>query len=197
MVAYANSEDKELILRGKRGETEALRFLFEKYQARNYAVAYGVVRNREDAFEVSQEAFIKVYRSLNKFRGKSSFSTWLFRITTNQAIDFLRRSKKHRIVAEEPDWERTVPTSRDDQQLVEHVQDPGEVLEAKQFGEELEQALGKLSAKQRAVIVLREIEGFSYSEISRMLGCPKGTVMSRLHSARSRLRELMEGYGGG
>jgi RNA polymerase sigma-70 factor (ECF subfamily) len=193
MVAYADSEDGEGVRRCKRGEVDALRRLFEKYQARNYSVAYGIVRNREDALEVSQEAFIKVYRSLKKFRGKSSFSTWLFRITTNQAIDFLRRSRKHRTV-EEPDWDRTPHPPGEDHKSVEHVQDPSEALAAKQLGVELERAMGKLSAKQRAVLVLREIEGFSYEEISRTLGCPKGTVMSRLHSARSKLRELMEGY---
>lgn len=192
MVVSGDSPDNELIQACKEGDMEAFRCLFEKYQGRNYSVAYGMLRNREDALEVSQESFIKAFKSIRSFRGKSSFGTWLFRITTNKAIDFIRRNKRHRTV-EEKDWGRTIPSEMEQYPIVEHIIDPGEALARKQLREELELAMSKLPPKQRAVVILREVEGLSYQEISRILGCPKGTVMSRLHGARSRLRGLLKG----
>ncbi len=193
MAASVDAEDKELILRCKKGDIEAFRGLFEKYQGRNYAVAYGIIRNREDALEVSQEAFIKAYRSIKSFRGRSSFGTWLFRITTNKAIDFLRRNKKHKNL-EIKDLNSIASNEITEHKLLDHRRDPGETLADKELGKEIERALDKLPPKQRAVIILREVEGLSYEEISKTLGCPRGTVMSRLHGARIKLRELLQGH---
>ncbi len=192
IMASADSEDKEIVRACKKGDVQAFRLLVEKYQGRNYGVAYGILRNREDALEVSQEAFIKAYRSIRGFRGKSSFGTWLFRITTNKAIDFIRRNKKHRNL-EERDWNRTLIPSNEVTGRGEHTRDPRDLLVDKELRNTLELAMNQLSPKQRTVIVLREVEGLSYDEISKTLGCPKGTVMSRLHGARARLREILKG----
>jgi len=184
------SSDEELIKQSLRGERTAFQALVEKYQQRMYAVAYGLLGNREDALDAVQEAFVKAYRSLSGFKGKSSFYTWLYRITANAAIDLGRKTGRREEVEFreelEPDEEKgTYP-------VAPASENPAERLMWKELGERIEDALQELPPEQRTAIVLREIEGLSYKEIANVMQCSEGTVMSRLHYGRMKLRELLE-----
>ena len=148
-------------------------------------VAMAVVHNQEDALELAQETFVRAYENLGKFESRSSFSTWLYRIAANLAIDFRRREGRHNILrGEEAENEiNRIPTGSGDS-FTEFSR--GEL------GQRLHEALAELTPEHRAVILLREVEGLSYDEISDLLQCPRGTVMSRLHYARNRLRTILK-----
>jgi len=184
------SSDEELIRRTRRGDRTAFQELVEKYQQRIYAVAYGLLGNRENALDAVQEAFIKAYKSLDSFRGRSGFYTWLYRIATNAAIDLGRKESRRGEVSFreelEPDEEKgeypVAPAS----------ENPADALMRKELGEQIEDAIQKLPPEQRTTIVLREIEGLSYREIAKVMKCSQGTVMSRLHYGRKRLQQLLE-----
>lgn len=144
-----------------------------------------VVHNQDDAIELAQETFVRAYGNLAKFESRSSFSTWLYRIAANLAIDFWRREGRHMVLHGE-DAETEIS------RLPSATGDSFREADRKELSERLKQALGELTPEHRAVILLREVEGLSYDEISETLQCPRGTVMSRLHYARGRLREILK-----
>jgi RNA polymerase sigma-70 factor (ECF subfamily) len=181
--------DRDLVVQVLDGDQGAYKVLVERYQARVFSVAYGLLRNREDAREVTQEAFIKAYRNLSGFRRESSFYTWIYRITVNLGIDFRRKAYRKREVA--LDETRIVPED------AHHtgprpMPTPGANLERKQLGGRIRAAIDQLPEDQRAAIILREIQGLSYKEIADALDCAEGTVMSRLFYGRKKLQELLE-----
>jgi len=182
-----DTDDGALVARVRGGDVAAFEPLVEKYRQRVYRLAYSVLRNREDAWDVAQEAFIKAYAALPSFRGQSAFYTWLFRIVMNVAHDKARQRGAagrafgtERVTEEE--WERTMP-------------DPGEEPDAAAARAEqrarIARALQALPEHHRAIIMLSDLEGFSYREIADVLNIPMGTVMSRLHNARKRLRSVL------
>ena len=181
-------DDRNLVDRAKQGDREAFATLVRRHQDRAFNLAYQMVRNREDALDISQEAFARAYTSLPTFKGEASFSTWLHRIVVNLAIDSLRRKRvagtvsydDTRAVLEEPEAE---PSTRDD---------PATALESKQVRALLTRGIAQLPPAQQAVLVLREIEGMTYEEISQAVGCSLGTVMSRLFYARRRLQQVLK-----
>ncbi len=185
--------DDILIKRFKQGDAEAFGRLYQIYHKRVIAIAYGVVRNQQDATDLCQDVFIKVYKNIDRFNEKSSFYTWIYRITVNQSIDFIRRRK-------------TAKASEFTDDFQAHFNDashlmpspigaaPGEAYDNKQLRHQIQLALDKLSPKHREVIVLREIEGLSYQEMSDVIGISIGTVMSRLHHARLKLQKLLMAY---
>lgn len=180
--------DVELVDRTAGGEQAAYKVLVERYQARVFAVAYGVLRNREDAREVAQEAFIKAYDNLGSFRRDSSFYTWIYRITMNLGIDLQRRAYRSR----ETELDETRITPDDAHHTGPRpMATPGQSLERKQLAGRLRAAIDTLPADQRAAIILREVEGLSYKEIADALGCAEGTVMSRLFYGRKKLQQLL------
>ena len=148
-----------------------------------------VVHNQDDAIELAQEAFVRAYENLPKFESRSSFSTWLYRITANIAIDFLRREGRH-VVLRGDDAETEFNRLPSDQG------DSFKEASRTELSARLHDALGELTAEHRAVILLREVEGLSYDEISEVLQVPRGTVMSRLHYARGKLREILKDLSG-
>jgi RNA polymerase sigma-70 factor (ECF subfamily) len=161
--------------------------LVEKYRQRVWRLAYQVLRDREEAWDCAQDAFVRAFQSLGSFRGQSAFYTWLFRIAMNVATDRLRaRGAQARAFGNQPvpeeEWERTAA-------------DPGvgpdEVTEGAQRRQRISQALDSLPPNARAIIMLSDVEGLSYREIASVLNCPIGTVMSRLHNARKRLRTVL------
>jgi RNA polymerase sigma-70 factor (ECF subfamily) len=181
-------DDRDLVEATKRGDREAFRTLFERYHRRAYALAYGVVRQQDDALDIVQDAFIKAHKHLDKFEGTSSFYTWLYRIVMNLAIDHLR---KHR---------RVRPVELDEQSLAESDDpllpkllggNPGRALLDKEIRERIDAALGELSENHRAVLVMRELEGLSYEEMAQAMGCSKGTIMSRLFHARKNMQKRL------
>src|SRR5207247_7622953 len=182
-----DTDDAALVERVRGGDVAAFEPLVEKYRQRVYRLAFGVLRNSEDAWDVSQEGFIKAFQALPSFRGQSAFYTWLFRIVMNVAQDKARqRGAQGRAFGpervSEEEWERTMP-------------DPGEEPDdAAARGEErarITRALEALPEHHRAIIMLSDLEGLSYREIADVLNIPMGTVMSRLHNARKRLRAVL------
>jgi RNA polymerase sigma-70 factor (ECF subfamily) len=149
-----------------------------------------MVRNRDDAMEIAQETFIKAYENLDQFKGESSFYAWLYRIVVNLSIDFQRREHRRPTVALE---ERPGGGGEDvDENLLDRgAVDPFKRVRSKELGERVVQAISELTPDHKAVILLREVEGLSYEEISRVMQCSKGTVMSRLHYARKKLQSKL------
>lgn len=182
--------DRELVRQSRQGDKEAFRELVERYQRKVLAVAMGMVHNRDDALELAQETFVKAYENLEGFKGESSFYTWLYRIVVNLGIDFRRRERRHGTIslADRPgggeDLEARLPAQR--------LADPYQQTRSREIGSRMQEAIDDLTPDHRAVILLREVEGLSYDDISRVMQCSKGTVMSRLHYARKKLQDKLK-----
>ena len=173
-------EEQELIARAQQGEKNAFQDLMTPYQRKIYSLLYGMVWDREDALELTQEAFTKAYRSIKGFRGASSFYTWLYRIAVNLAFDFRRRRMAN------PEIPGTVdPPDREG---------PDSTLLRKELNERICVTMAQLPPQHRAVLLLREVEGLTYKEIAGVMGCRVGTVMSRLHYAREGMRRALASY---
>jgi RNA polymerase sigma-70 factor, ECF subfamily len=186
-VGLVSEDDREAVRRVQAGDTEAFEPLVEKYKRKVFRLAYQVLRDQEEALDVAQEAFVKAFRALPAFKGDSAFYTWLFRITMNVALDRKRQraTRAKSLGAEDvppEEWERTA-TSTDP--------DPEDVATGAERRERIRKGLDSLSEHHRAIIILSDIEGLQYREIAEVLGIPMGTVMSRLHHARKRLREVL------
>jgi len=192
-------DDLELVDRARAGDEVAFRALFERYHRRAFSLASGVVRNRDDALDVVQEAFIKAHKHIGKFEGTSSFYTWLYRIVMNLAIDHIRRTKRVKNVDFNDAVGHAESDSVGEESLVPRVLDenPGRSLARKEMREHIGTALSELSDNHRAVLVMRELEGLSYEEMAQTMGCSKGTIMSRLfHARRNMQKRLLELMGG-
>jgi RNA polymerase sigma-70 factor (ECF subfamily) len=182
------SSDWELVRRCKEGDRQAFRELVERYQRKTVAIALGMLHDREDALEVSQEAFAKVFTNIQQFKEEASFYTWLYRIVVNLAID-RQRQRNRQPLLEDDQGERdsggisATPAAAST--------DPYEQVKDKELGDRIRAAIAELTPAHKAVILLREVEGLSYEEISEILQCSRGTVMSRLHYARKRLQSLL------
>src|SRR6266436_6022847 len=183
------TDETELIQRARRGDRKAFGALVERYQRRVVGVALAVVHNQDDALELAQETFVRAYENLSKYESRSSFSTWLYRIAANLAIDFWRREGRH-VVLHGEDAETEIS------KLPTTTGDSFKEVSRSELSARLKQALEELTPEHRAVILLREVEGMSYDEISDVLQCPRGTVMSRLHYARTHLRNILKDVGG-
>lgn len=174
-VTERPADEKGLVLAAQRGEQAAFSELVRRHQRRAYAVARAIVINHEDAEDAVQEAFLHAYRAIHRFLPDQAFGAWLHRIVANAALDATRRRKV-----------------RDADELPETVaspfKDPAEKSELRQ---RLTEALNTLPERQRAVIVLHDVEGYKHGEIGKMLGIPEGTARSDLHYARSQLRLLL------
>ncbi|HSZ83259.1 MAG TPA: sigma-70 family RNA polymerase sigma factor [Polyangia bacterium] len=172
----------EVIASACAGDRAALNRLLTDARPRLLAVAMRIVRDRDDAEDVVQEALLKVCRSLTHFERRSAFSTWLHRIVVNAALDRLRRHQARRDRVADDDDERA-------QDVVDGVdeQTPERVVSRRETGAAVRGALARLSTAHREVLELRELEGESYRDLARLVQCPVGTVMSRLHHARHRL----------
>jgi RNA polymerase sigma-70 factor (ECF subfamily) len=182
-------EDRELIVRAQNGDGKAVRKLVERHQRRAYSIALGLVRDSNDAHEIVQEAFLRVYRGLHSFQGGSSFFTWLYRIVTNLAIDLIR--KPGRKDAELVDGQKVDEDT--DFPLVSRIDgaDPINVIRRREIASRIQTALDALPAIHRGVILMREIEGMSYEEMAQAMGVSKGTIMSRLFHARQKLQRAL------
>jgi RNA polymerase sigma-70 factor, ECF subfamily len=183
-------EDRELILRAQKGDQAAFRRLVERHQRRAFAIAMGLVRDENDARELVQDAFLRVYRNLNSFQGGSSFFTWLYRIVTNLAIDLMR--KPGRRDAELVDGQ-AAPDEPTEFPLVSRIDgaDPIDVIRRREIAGRIQAALDALPPYHRGVILMREVEGMSYEEMATAMGVSKGTIMSRLFHARQKLQRAL------
>jgi len=195
--APATPADAEVIDRARKGDHDAFRVLVERYQERAYRLARRVVGDEEVARDVVQDGFLKVYRSLDRFEGRSSFYTWLYRVVMNLCLDAKRRDRRDRHV----EWEEGSPLVVDPgaadaaSDVYRELSNPAGSLERAELRGFVSEAIEQLPDDARQTLLLREVEGLSYSEIAECLGVPKGTVMSRLHHARRRVRDLLVASG--
>jgi RNA polymerase sigma-70 factor, ECF subfamily len=185
-------EENELVSRVQNGDKDAFEKLVLENQKKVYNLALRMVGNEEDAFDMSQEAFIKAYNSIALFRGDSKFSVWLYRLTTNVCLDFLRSEgrKSHNSLSyigdENEEKELEIPDDRFS---------PETLAEKKELREAVNKGLKKLPKDYRAVLLLREIDGLSYDEIADALSLEVGTVKSRIFRARKRLCAILTADG--
>ena len=176
--ASQHSEDVELARRSQAGDTEAFDELVTKYRTKIFIMVCGRVRNEHDAWDLSQEGFLKAWRSIHQFKGRSSFYTWLYRITVNLTIYSFRRNGR----GEEVELNDAIPSS---------LPGPGVEYQRTEIREQVDAALAKLSPEHRAVVVLKEVEDLQYQEIAQVLNLSMGTVMSRLFYARKKLQSML------
>jgi len=191
---YATAEDLELVTAGKRGDLMAFEELVARHRDKIYARAYTIVRNEDEAIDLSQEAWIKGWQRLRQFQGESSFSTWMTRIVINLCLDHLRRRKRQQtdsldaLNEESGGVERYMPPV---------LVNPTERLERSELRARIDGAMQELSDAHRTVLVLHEFEQMEYKQIAQVMGCSIGTVMSRLFYARRRLAALLSDLRGG
>ena len=187
--------DQELVDKAKTGDTMAFQKLVIAHQGRLFSVAFGMLRDRDEAMDVVQDAFIKAHRKLADFEGNAAFSTWLYRIAVNLSIDRKRADARRR----KTDLDDAAAVDLDNDSLYGAAEfaprlsgsNPLRNSTDKELGQQIDGAMARLTDDHRAIVLLREVEGMSYEEISEALGIPKGTVMSRLFHARKNLQRVL------
>jgi len=187
-------DDRALVKAAQKGDADAFRQLVERYQRRVYQLAVGMVKDLDEAMDIAQETFVRVHRYLPSFKGDSSFFTWTYRIATNLSLDAVRRRGRGERVP-------LRPGDAEEAEIEAAMDPPSAALAGPQraaLNEELKQKLGEalesLSGNHRAILLLREVEGLSYEELSKALGIRKGTVMSRLFHARLKMQKKLREY---
>jgi RNA polymerase sigma-70 factor (ECF subfamily) len=184
----AEDTDKELVKRVQKGDLEAFDMLFSRYQGKILNLISRYVRDTEEVQDVAQEAFIKAYRALPRFRGDSAFYTWLYRIAINTAKNHLvarsRRPPSMDVDVEDADY-------RDDADMLRESEDPESALKRDQLKAVIDAAIGELPEDLRSALTLREFDGLSYEQIAQILECPVGTVRSRIFRAREHIEQRM------
>jgi len=178
-------EDAELVRLCQNGDTAAFEQLFNRHQKRIYSIAHRMMSNEEDAMDLTQEIFLKAYQKIGKFNFKSAFSTWLYKLAMNLCIDELRKRKPVSAVP-------ITDSSLKEAVLQTNVNTPEDHAMLNDRERQIWEALNSLKDNERAIIILRDMEGFSYKEISGILKCSLGRVKSRLHEARQNLKEILE-----
>ena len=186
------SQEAELILRCQQGDVTAFDLLIAAHASRVYNVAYRMLGCQQDAEDAAQEAFLRAFGSIGKFRRGSTFATWLYRITTNVCLDELKRRPNRPQAFAGLVGDADATGDFEDLLLSDASrQDPAQLIEQHACQQEVEQALATLPDHQRAVVVMCDVEGLSYEETATVLATEVGTVKSRLHRARQRLRQLL------
>jgi len=187
--AYTSAEDKALVRQAQKGDMLAFEELVARHRDKIYARAYSMMRNEEEAIDLSQEAWVKAWQRLVQFQGDSSFATWLTRIVINLCLDQIRRQKRQRAESIEAMDEESGGVER---QMEPIITNPTERLERGELRKRIDEAMAKLSNEHRTVLVLHEFEELEYKEIAKVMGCSIGTIMSRLFYARRRLASLLQ-----
>lgn len=176
----------------REGDMATFAILVEKYKRLVYQVAVQITKNHEDANDVMQDTFLKVYESIHSFRKDAAFETWLYRIVVNHATNLVKRRERRR---ESPFSSTSEMEIRPDLRwTADLANNPHLNLERKERQRWVTQAVNSLPLKQRTVVILHEFEGLTHPEISSILNCSEGTVRSRLHYARQKLRDLLKPY---
>jgi RNA polymerase sigma-70 factor (ECF subfamily) len=182
-------QDRALIEQARSGDEQAFRQLVVRHQRRAFAIAMGLVRDENDAREVVQEAFLRVWRGLHAFHGSSSFFTWLYRIVTNLSIDLMRKPSRRE--AELDEGRRIVDETQIPLLSAVDGADPTDAVRRREIQQRIEAALAQLPPYHRGVILMREIEGMSYEQMAQAMRVSKGTIMSRLFRARQKLQRAL------
>ncbi len=179
--------DRELVRRAQEGDAAAFSELVVRHQEKIFNAVYRFCSNWEDACDITQRAFINAYRKLAEFKGDSAFTTWMYRIAFNQSVSHRRESGRHKAIS---------LYNRDEESLREpgYEENPTERMESDDSRRKVQQALAALAEEDRKIIVLKDLQGYSYDEIAAILDIPKGTVRSRLHRARLALRTKLKAF---
>jgi RNA polymerase sigma-70 factor (ECF subfamily) len=180
------------VRRVQAGDVAAFDQLILKYRERLYSIIYNLCSNREDAADLTQETFIKAFSSIKRFKGKSSFYTWLYRIAVNSTLSYLKRNRMRHFFSFENINEEISSSEIVEALSIKMKSDKTALINELQ--EKLNEALQKLSDKHRSVVVLYEIEGLSHHDISNVMECSVGTVRSRLHYAKQQLQAYLKDY---
>ncbi|MGE5653993.1 MAG: sigma-70 family RNA polymerase sigma factor [Bacillota bacterium] len=179
--------DEQLVSACQNGHWEAFESLVARYERKIYNLAFRLSGNAEDANDLAQETFVRLYRSIHTFKGQSAFSTWLYRIATNVCLDEIRRRQRH------PTMSLDAPLETEEGQMERDVVDltqlPEFIYESKELRQLVQRLISELSEDHRTVLILRDFENLSYEEIAEILGCQLGTVKSRLNRARAALKD--------
>ncbi|MHC4425086.1 MAG: sigma-70 family RNA polymerase sigma factor [Planctomycetota bacterium] len=187
--------DTVLVEQCRQGDSAAMEQLILKYQNRIYNIVLKICRDPDDAAELTQETFVKIIENLNRFEGRSSFYTWAFRIAVNLTLNYCQRNARlalRSLDAEEEQCDSQARHVLKDLLSDDSSPDPAALAQSKELYEIVVKALMRLDDAQRAVVVLRDIEGMSYARIAEVLDIELGTVRSRLSRARSKLRDVLE-----
>lgn len=183
-------QEASLIEQSKAGDIDSFEQLILAHQKKAFNIAYRILGNLEDANDVTQEALLKAYKGISKFNGKSSFSTWLYTIVTNTSMDFIRKNRKTIVTYLDREYETEEGSYKT--QVYSDQETPEEILEKKEVQKLVNDAIEQLSDEHRKIIVLRDIQQFSYQEIAQILNCSEGTVKSRINRARNNLKILIK-----
>src|SRR5262245_7205019 len=184
-------DDIRLVNAAKRGDMDSFEVLVARHRDKIFARAFSMMRNEDEALDLSQEAWVKGWQRLKQFQGDSSFVTWMTRIVINLCLDQLRKHKRQRAESIELMEEESGGVER--QMPIVHV-NPTAGLERRELRQRIDKAMGQLSYEHRTVLILHEFEELEYKEIARRMGCSIGTVMSRLFYARRKMANLMASY---
>ena len=174
------------------GKVGAFDFLVQKYREHIFSVIYNMTSNREDASDLTQETFIKAFQAIGRFKGKSSFFTWIYRIAINHTMTFLKKRNRRRFISYEKIDEEVSRTEIFEHLTAKSRSEKGVLVSELQ--EKLNDALQKLSDKHRTVVILHEIQGLEHAEIAEITKVSIGTVRSRLHYAKQQLQSYLQGY---
>jgi len=187
VVSLREAEDSVLAAQARSGDYGAFEELVRRYRNDVFALAYHYVRNREEAWDLAQDVFVKAHGGLKSFRGESSFKTWLLRITANRCKDYFKKRRLRTVALETSEGEPVDLPSTGPQ--------PDQQAEAQELGAAIDAALQSLPEKHRTAIVLRELQGLSYEAMAEVMHCSMGTVMSRLHHARKKMQRALVDMG--
>jgi len=191
------TDDITLVQRVRTGDQRAFKLLVERYQRKVYSVALGMLRNQEDARDVAQEAFVRVYRYLPFFKGDASFYTWLYRIVNNLCIDILRKRGATKGITH-IEFDEAVKRDTAEAQIGALGSmlgtNPQKSALRRELAEKINEAINDIPEAHRQILLLREVEGMSYDDLARTLNIKKGTVMSRLFHARLKMQKILNKY---
>lgn len=179
-------DELKLIEKAKKGDRKAFESLVKLHEKNVYNLALKLMKNREDALDTAQEAFLKAWISIGTFRGESKFSAWLYRLTYNTCLDAIKKAKRGEIIS---------LTAEDEDETVQDVKDnkptPEEHVEKQELRKEVREAVNSLPEEYRQILIMREFTGLSYAEIAEATGLSDGTVKSRISRARAKLGEIL------
>jgi RNA polymerase sigma-70 factor (ECF subfamily) len=189
---WVRLSDQEVVLMARAGREAAYRELIRRYERPIFALLFRMVRDRELAEDLSQETFIKALNAIESYRPEFKFSSWIFKIANNAAIDHLRRRELDTLSLDgSPHAETPEAMQATALQIGARQESPLDAVEAKELGGAIEVAIGRLRPEYRACILLRHVEGRAYEEIAEMLDLPLGTVKTYIHRARNELRQAL------
>ncbi len=190
---YASADDKTLVELACEGREAAYRELLERFQRPVFSLIFRMVRDRELAEDLAQEAFVKAFNAVDSFDPRYKFSSWLFKIANNVAIDHLRKRELETVSIDgSPHSQGEEETEHSRITLESREENPEEYTQARELGGRIEDAIGRLRPEYRTAVLLRHVEGYSYEDIAQVMELPLGTVKTYIHRARKQLKDHLE-----